>query len=165
MREALAEASRRGVKVSLLMNSFYSCDLRNGQRDLFRSLVQLLEHAPSVQLWVVTIPSRRSDYKATDSVPGNEAPAFLHSKYVVVDSKWSAVGSWNLWTRAAFYEMEAEIFVHSKQVASCLEEKFEREKKQYTTRLNRPEDCMHYHPTGCSICHQFGPFFIDSEAD
>jgi hypothetical protein len=163
MREALAEASYRGVKVSLLMNSFYSCDLRNGQRDLFGSLMKLLEVAPGIELWVVTMPSRRSDYQAIDSVAWNEAPAFLHSKYVVVDSKWSAVGSWNLWTRAAFYEIEAEIFVHSAVVAASLEEKFDRERRQFAARLQQPEDCIHYHPTGCSICHQFGPFFVEQD--
>lgn len=160
MREALAQACARGVKVSLMMNSFYSCDLRNGQRDLFKSLMKLLEAAPSVELWVVTMPSRRQGHNASSKVM-NEAPAFLHSKYVVVDSKWSAVGSWNLWTRAAFYEMEAEIFVHSERIAEYLEEKFVHEKNQYATILRKPEDCIHYHPTGCSICHQFGPFFLE----
>ena len=48
--EALKEATERGVKVEILTNSLYSCDLRCGQRDLFRSLQQMLQIAPMVDL-------------------------------------------------------------------------------------------------------------------
>lgn len=52
---ALREATERGVKVSFLTNSLYSCDLRCGQRDLFKSLQQLLVIAPKVELVSSTI--------------------------------------------------------------------------------------------------------------
>lgn len=52
---ALREATERGVKVSFLTNSLYSCDLRCGQRDLIISLQQLLVIAPKVELVGSTI--------------------------------------------------------------------------------------------------------------
>jgi phosphatidylserine/phosphatidylglycerophosphate/cardiolipin synthase-like enzyme len=48
--KALQAATERGVKVSVLANSLYSCDLRGGQRDLFLSLRQLLALAPKIDL-------------------------------------------------------------------------------------------------------------------
>lgn len=159
---ALAAASKRGVKVRIMMNSYFSCDLRNGQRDLFISLKRLLKAAPQVELYVVTITSLRDDPEVrTDPSLQDVAPDFLHSKYVVVDKKWSAIGSWNLWTRACFYEMESEIYVFSESVANNLEEKFDREKKRYSTRVQNPEGCEFYCPKGCNICYQFGPFFLE----
>lgn len=89
----------------------------------------------------------------------NEGPPFLHSKYVVVDSDWVAVGSWNMWTRSAFYEMEAEIFVSSSSFALELQKKFERERNEFTVQVKTAKECEKYLPSGCSICAQFGPFF------
>ena len=48
--EALKEATERGVTVEILTNSLYSCDLRCGQRDLFKSLQWMLQIAPMVDL-------------------------------------------------------------------------------------------------------------------
>jgi len=48
--EALKEATERGVTVEILTNSLYSCDLRCGQRDLFKSLQRMLQIAPMVDL-------------------------------------------------------------------------------------------------------------------
>lgn len=87
-------------------------------------------------------------------------PPFLHSKYVVVDSEWVAVGSWNLWTRSAFYEMEAEIFVSSASFAEQLRQKFEKERSEFTVPLRTAQECETFLPMGCSICTQFGPFFV-----
>ncbi len=47
---ALKAATDRGVKVSIITNSFFSCDLRGGQRDLFKSLERMLLLAPKVEL-------------------------------------------------------------------------------------------------------------------
>lgn len=90
-----------------------------------------------------------------DSMVG---PPFLHSKYVVVDSEWVAVGSWNLWTRSAFYEMEGEIFVSSSLFAEQLRKKFEKE-KAFTVPLKNASECEYFLPKGCIICTQFGPFY------
>lgn len=86
-------------------------------------------------------------------------PPFLHSKYIVVDSEWSAVGSWNLWTRAAFYEMEGELFVRSSVFASSLRDKFEAEKEEFSVHVETPSDCMQFLPKGCALCEGFGPFY------
>ena len=91
--------------------------------------------------------------------PNGGGVPFLHSKYVVVDSNWTAVGSWNLWTRAAFYEMEGEIFVVSSSFASDLEKKFQVEKDAFATRVKTAAECQRFLPKGCAICTQFGPFF------
>ncbi|KAL3768509.1 hypothetical protein ACHAW5_002466 [Stephanodiscus triporus] len=146
--EALKKATERGVKVEILTNSFYTCDLRNGQRDLFKSLQRMLQIAPMVELYVTALKEG-----------SNEGPPFLHSKYVVVDSEWVAVGSWNMWTRSAFYEMEAEIFVSSSSFAAELQKKFDRERNEFTVQVKTAKECEKYLPLGCSICAQFGPFF------
>ncbi|KAL3822007.1 hypothetical protein ACHAXA_002993 [Cyclostephanos tholiformis] len=148
--QAFKAATERGVKVEILTNSLYSCDLRNGQRDLFKSLQQMLRIAPKVELFVTALKEG-----------SDEGPPFLHSKYVIVDSEWVAVGSWNMWTRSAFYEMEAEIFVSSSSFASELQKKFERERNEFTVQVKTAEECEKYLPSGCSICNQFGPFFED----
>lgn len=158
MANALATATARGVRVRLLFNSLYSCDLRGGQRDLFLSLRDLLTVAPLVEVNVTALPSHKSNASVFEKHE-NKPPPFLHSKYVVVDSEWSAVGSWNLWARAAFYEMEAEVFIYSKAVAQSLEEKFEREAKENTIQLKNASDTHRFCPKGCQICKQFGPFY------
>jgi phosphatidylserine/phosphatidylglycerophosphate/cardiolipin synthase-like enzyme len=89
----------------------------------------------------------------------DEGQPFLHSKYVIVDSGWVAVGSWNMWTRSAFYEMEAEIFVSSQALATELQKKFERERNEFTVQVKTAKECDKFLPSGCSICNQFGPFF------
>ena len=78
---------------------------------------------------------------------------------MVVDSSWTAVGSWNLWTRSAFYEMEGEIFVVSSSFASDKETKFHIEKEAFATRVKTAAECQRFLPKGCAICTQFGPFF------
>jgi phosphatidylserine/phosphatidylglycerophosphate/cardiolipin synthase-like enzyme len=149
LAHALRDVCKRGVQVRMLHNSFYSNDLRNGQRDLFLSLRDVLQVAPDVQVW-------------TTAITADVQPAFLHSKYVVIDEKWSCVGSWNLWTRAAFYEMEHELLIYSEKVASFLLAKFERERTATAVLLNGFEDCLPgkgFCPTGCDLCRPFGPFF------
>jgi phosphatidylserine/phosphatidylglycerophosphate/cardiolipin synthase-like enzyme len=145
---ALHDACKRGVQVQMLHNSLYSNDLRGGQRDLFLSLRDLLQVAPDVQVWTTAMTTK-------------EQPPFLHSKYVVIDGNWSCVGSWNLWTRSAFYEIEHELLIYSEQVASFLEAKFERERAATSVRLDC-FDCLPgngFCPTGCELCRPFGPFF------
>lgn len=146
--KALAAATERGVEVNVLTNSLFSCDLRNGQKDLFDSLQAMLRIAPKVNLYVTAIK-------------GTTKPPFLHSKYVVVDGIWSATGSWNMWTRSAFYEMEAEIFVESEEFAQGLLKKFMEEKALYTIPVKSADECKQFCPKGCNICHQFGPFYLE----
>ncbi len=109
----------------------------------------MLTVAPDVQLYVA-------------AVKDGKVPPFLHSKYVVVDSRWACSGSWNCWLRSAFYEAEQEIFVQSESFASDfhLEEKlFTREREQVCIRVKIADECNQFLPKGCAICEGFGPFF------
>lgn len=146
--QAFKRATDRGVKVNVISNSFHSCDLRTGQKDLMRSLKKMLTIAPHVQLFVA-------------SVKDGKVPPFLHSKYLVIDSRWSCSGSWNMWSRSAFYEMEAEIFVQSETFASDLEAKFMSERDLFCVSVKTADECNRFLPKGkgCEICEGFGPFF------
>lgn len=62
---ALKAATDRGVKVSMITNSLYSCDLRGGQRDLFKSLERLLLLAPKVELVSCSQMHRQSNSHST----------------------------------------------------------------------------------------------------
>jgi len=126
------------------------------------SLRDLFDIAPSVEIYVATLSSQRieGDEKLFEK-QYNKEPTFLHSKYVVVDNEWSAVGSWNMWTRAAFYEMEAELFVFSKSFANVLENKFECEKEDSAIQIKSLEDIAFFCPRGCKLCKPFGPFYQD----
>ena len=86
-------------------------------------------------------------------------PPFLHAKYVVIDSEWSAIGSWNMWTRSAFHEIEHEALVYDATLATSLETKFEAEKAANAVHLADGSDCAAFCPSGCFICQTFGPFY------
>lgn len=144
--QAFKQATGRGVKVSIISNSLHCCDLRTGQLDLMRSLKRMLTVAPDVQLYVA-------------AEKNGKVPPFLHSKYLVVDSKWACAGSWNMWLRSSFYEAEQEIFVQSEPFASDLEEKFTRESEQFCIPVKTADECNQFLPKGCAICEGFGPFF------
>mmetsp|Transcript_28909 Transcript_28909/g.43657 ORF Transcript_28909/g.43657 Transcript_28909/m.43657 type:complete len:695 (-) Transcript_28909:118-2202(-) len=131
---------RKDLKINLLFNSWHTSDLRTGQQDLLVSVKRLLKDAPSIHVYIT------------------KAGPFLHSKYVVVDSEWSAIGSWNMWTRCAFHEIEHEAFVQDKALAVKLEEKFHLEKCANTVRLKSVADCSEFCPSGCYLCRGFGPF-------
>lgn len=144
--QSFKQATERGVKVNIISNSLHSCDLRTGQLDLMRSLKRMLTVAPDVQLYVAAMKD-------------GKMPPFLHSKYLVVDSKWACSGSWNMWMRSSFYEAELEIFVQSEAFASDLEEKFTRECEQFCIPVKTADECNQFLPIGCAICEGFGPFF------
>lgn len=76
-----------------------------------------------------------------------------------MDSEFSAVGSYNMWTRSAFYEKESEVFIYSKDFASELLDKFDKEKEEYCTKVESVQECKHFLPKGCSLCKGFGPFY------
>jgi phosphatidylserine/phosphatidylglycerophosphate/cardiolipin synthase-like enzyme len=124
--------------------------LRTGQGDLFRSLKSLLMSSSS-----------KIKVYATAPMEDGRRPEFVHAKYVVIDGKWTALGSWNLWTRSAFYEMELEAFVESVSVARHLQQKFASDSEKYATVLQTAKDCEPeggFCPSGCDLCRGFGPF-------
>ena len=169
MVQALEAATERGVEVQLMVNSWYSSDLRCGMRDLFVSLKNLMVSAPKVRVYVTALASQikhRQNSKGDKLCgyqEGDKKAEFLHSKYVVVDTHWSAIGSWNMWIRGSFYEMESELFVFSETLAKKLEEKFDHERNNHTLELQGVEDCDFFCPSGCKMCEQFGPFFVDEK--
>jgi phosphatidylserine/phosphatidylglycerophosphate/cardiolipin synthase-like enzyme len=154
--DALERACARGVRtIQLMVNSYLSSDLRGGQQDLFFSIRALLKEVPQVQVY------------ATHYQEGRPQPEFLHGKYVIVDGTWSAVGSWNLWTRACFYELELESFVESDEVAGMLQAKFDVERARNAI-LVKLEDCEPggtFCPLGCPLCRPFGPFFAEERIE
>jgi putative cardiolipin synthase len=154
---AVKAAVERSVRVRILVNSLYSNDLRNGQADLFLSLRDLLVAAPSTEVYATTMPHLR-DASLPPTLP---RPDFVHAKYVVVDREWTAAGSWNLWTRSAFYEIEHEAFIESRAVAQALCDKFDRDRASHSVRVSAA-DCTPggaFCPRGCVVCDGFGPFF------
>ena len=156
MTRAFRDATKRGVSVQVLVNSMYSCDLRGGQRDLFLSLRNLLNVAPEVEVYATALCGGNSG----DSIMKGQPP-FLHAKYVVFDGRFTAVGSWNVWSRGSFYELEHEALIHSTEIASEILVKFEEEKNATAIRLT-PEMCepgAGFCPIGCAICKGFGPFY------
>jgi phosphatidylserine/phosphatidylglycerophosphate/cardiolipin synthase-like enzyme len=145
----LAAATERGVQVQVLANSKYSCDLLVNQRDLMLSCRDLLRIAPNVELYL------------THRKPGGPRPPFAHAKYVTMDGTWSAIGSWNVWTRGSFYEMEHEAMIESTVIASLLEAKFQVDRAT-TVRVFKAEELEpggDWCSSGCSVCRGFGPFF------
>jgi len=89
-------------------------------------------------------------------------PTFVHAKYVTIDGHWNAVGSWNVWMRGSFYEIEHEALIESEVIAKALEEKFEFDKASTAMRLDTPDQCepgKGFCPVGCALCRGFGPFF------
>ncbi|CAB9516249.1 Phospholipase D Transphosphatidylase [Seminavis robusta] len=152
--ELLRRATDRGVVVKVLVNSMYSCDLRGGQQDLFRSIQTLLQMAPKVQVYSTFLVEHQEEGQAT------KKPPFIHAKYVTIDGHWSAVGSWNLWHRAAFYEIEHELFVpNSRVLAQELVRKFDDDQANACVLVPTPEACGLFLPKGCVLCRGFGPFY------
>ena len=151
--EAMERAAARGVpKLQVMVNSYHSNDLRTGLSDLFRSLRVLIERVPSVQVFATHCAATAS---------GHDRPEFLHGKYVVVDGKWACLGSWNLWTRSSFYEMEMEAFCDSPKVAAKLQAKFDKDRNANAVLVHL-DDCIPGHkfcPKGCQLCKGFGNFF------
>jgi phosphatidylserine/phosphatidylglycerophosphate/cardiolipin synthase-like enzyme len=149
--QALKEASTRGVEVQIMVNSPHSCDLRGGQRDLFLSLKHLMKLAPNVKVFSTDMKEQNGQ---------QIKPPFIHAKYVTIDGKWSAIGSWNMWHRAVFYEMEHELFIPDcGEIAQGLVKKFEEDKGRHCTLLAHADACDRFLPSGCVLCRGYGPFY------
>jgi phosphatidylserine/phosphatidylglycerophosphate/cardiolipin synthase-like enzyme len=150
--QALRRAADRGVKtIKVMVNSRHSSDLRTGQHDLFQSIRRLMLEVPTAHVFATH----------KDAVMNGERPDFLHAKYVIVDSQWACLGSWNLWPRSSFYEMELEALVESPEIAAQLQAKFDYDQRKNTVRACL-DDCLpgnKFCPKGCLLCKGFGPFF------
>jgi cardiolipin synthase A/B len=97
MRRALATATRRGVKVVLLLQGRYETFLqyyasRSVYGTLLRSGVQIHEYSPT----------------------------YLHGKVAVIDGRWATVGSTNLDPLSFLLAREANVVVENKEFAAQL---------------------------------------------
>jgi putative cardiolipin synthase len=120
--QALARDAERGVDVRVLTNSLAATDVaavHSGyaryRRGLLRSGVKLFE------------------LKRTRGSPGGDrdlsilgsAGASLHTKALVVDRRWSFVGSMNLDPRSTYINTEMGVMIDSEELAEQLHRQFE----------------------------------------
>jgi cardiolipin synthase len=107
MIDTLAEAARRGVRVTLLLPGAIDHNL---VRQASRAQLGRLLRA-GVQVY---------EYRA----------ALLHAKTMVVDSKWATVGSTNLDRRSFELNEELNLVVYDAEVAGRLEQVFAADLRQ-----------------------------------
>jgi cardiolipin synthase len=102
MQKALVDATRRGVKVRVLVPGEIDHNIvrqasRRQYGDLLRAGIQIYEYAP----------------------------ALLHSKTMVIDGVWATIGSTNLDNRSFALNEELNLILYSRPVARRLERIFE----------------------------------------
>jgi len=119
---SLSAASRRGVKVEVLTNSLDATDVvavhtgyARYRKELLRSGVELYEMKRSTADGAVA---------KHVSVLGSTG-ATLHTKAMIVDSRWSFVGSMNIDPRSANLNTEMGVLVDSPELAAQLRAQFE----------------------------------------
>ena len=113
--EVLSDAVARGVRVRVLTNSLASNDVlavhagyRRSREALLRNGVEIHELRPD------------SAMKEHWSVLSTESRAGLHAKTLVVDGRWSVIGSYNLDPRSADIDTEVALLVDSPAFAARL---------------------------------------------
>lgn len=111
---ALKAACRRGVRVRLMSSA--STDVPPAWYASRNLYARLLQWGVEIWLW---------------------RGAHLHSKVVVVDESWAAIGSYNFDNFSLLRNLEVVVSVSNRTVAGSLEETFERE-KPLCTRLELP---------------------------
>ncbi len=101
IRRALRAAARRGVRVALLLAG--KSDVLPLQLATRSYYPALLDDGIELYEWTQTI---------------------LHAKTAVVDDDWATVGSYNLNWRSQFHNLECNVMVRDRAVATRLEEMF-----------------------------------------
>jgi len=114
----LTTAAANGARVRVLTNSLAGNDVAAVHGGYSRSRPELLEGG--VQLWELK-PTPGSD--ANDSLFGSSG-ASLHTKALVVDSRLTFVGSYNLDPRSTWLNCEQGVLVEHAAIAHELEEIF-----------------------------------------
>ena len=178
---ALARAARRGVRVQIILNSHFSCDLRPPMRDLVAGARALLIAAPEAEVYLTgpreswdvrveeasgEVPPFQPKYPVAnhnESVPPYSHPfTFIHGKYCVADRRRCSVGSWNAWARSAFHEAEMNCFVDSPGLGEALASKWAEASRLHTARVLDTDSLAPgagaYSPVGCRLCRPFGKF-------
>ena len=183
---ALARATRRGVRVRLLLNSHFSADLRPPMGDLVAGARALLMAAPDAEVYLTgpraawdvreeelagTAPAFTPKYAVPASDSVDDAPyehpfTFIHGKYAVADRRRCSVGSWNAWARSAFHEAEMNIFVDSPELGEQLAEKWGKACRAHAARVKEADALAPgggpFATRGCMLCAPFGPFCADA---
>jgi cardiolipin synthase len=112
MRRALANAARRGVQVSLLLQGRYEYFMQYyAARPVFGALLRAGVHI--------------HEY----------APSFLHAKVAVIDGRWATVGSSNLDPLSLLLAREANVVVDDERFARRLRERLLLAMVQEGTRM------------------------------
>jgi phosphatidylserine/phosphatidylglycerophosphate/cardiolipin synthase-like enzyme len=174
--DALARASRRGVRVRGILNSRFSCDLRPPRGDLASGARALLRAAAECEVYM-SGPRKEGDVREDELSGETEAfvPTypkigtdecfahgfvFLHGKYMVVDRERCSLGTWNAWARSAFHESELNLLVESATLGKALAEKWGEACRLHTARveLKDVEKGGLFAPLGCFVCEGFGDF-------
>jgi len=104
LQHELILAHRRGVRVRILTNSFETCDLPFIYDATVHSLIAPAEAGCQVYMTRGTVDNMD------------------HSKFIVVDSQWLCLGSWNCWLRTHFYEAEANVVVTDPAIGKTIVE-------------------------------------------
>ena len=175
--DALARASARGVRIRIILNSHFSCDLRPPMTDMAAGARNLLLVAPDVELYL-TGPRLAGDVREEETeqdpfvpyYPEGEALfshpfTFVHGKYVVADRTRCSVGSWNAWARSAFHEAELQLFIESPAVGQQLAAKWVEAANKHAARVFADDlkPGGMWAPKGCFICSPFGAFVQPKE--
>ena len=106
---ALENAAFRGVRVRLLVSGYMNlrCPLlagRSAYDSLLKAGVEIFEYQRGL----------------------------MHSKTLTIDGHWSLVGSANVDCRSMFLNFEAGVAMYDKEIASQLEQQFERDARDST---------------------------------
>ncbi len=120
--ESLAEAARRGVKVEVLTNSLDATDVVAVHVGYARYRKELLKSG--VELYEMKRGTGDGPAARHVSVLGSTG-ATLHTKAMIVDSRWSFVGSMNIDPRSANLNTEMGVLVDSPELAAQLRAQFE----------------------------------------
>lgn len=187
---ALTRASRRGVRVRLLLNSHFSCDLRPPMGDLVAGARALLLAVPDVEVYMTgprdawDVREEEASGAAPPFVPsypvaavtkeGTSPPqppyshpfTFVHGKYCVADRRQCSVGSWNAWARSAFHEAEMNVCVESAALGEELARKWGEAARRHAARVRDAAALAPggsaFAPAGCELCAPFGGFCAEA---
>jgi putative cardiolipin synthase len=111
----------RGVAVAVLTNSLAATDVAAVHTGYARVRRQLLRGG--VDLYEMKRKASSPDGRKQISVTGSSG-ASLHSKALVVDGRWTYVGSMNLDPRSAILNTEMGVLIDSPELAAQLRDQF-----------------------------------------
>ncbi|QKV53982.1 phospholipase D family protein [Comamonas antarctica] len=123
MKQAFAEATRRGVRVRVLTNSLASNDAPVAHAGYARHRKELL--AMGVQLYEMRSEGAGLRDSLSSGSGAGASRAMLHSKVVVIDGSLVAVGSMNLDMRSQLQNTEIALLIASQPLGRVATENIE----------------------------------------